>query len=132
MGSEMCIRDSYEAVHLRDDLHAYSQLLFLLIQYDLANYDLVDYRLTNSERFLKNTAKSDDLQRFIIQLLRQLLFPQKKERKAIFKQALDHCKLLQNNPYLRRSFAYLDVSLWLEHKISCLEKVVILERRANG
>ncbi|MEM9887143.1 MAG: hypothetical protein AAF849_14715, partial [Bacteroidota bacterium] len=108
---------NYESVHLREDLQAYSQLLFLLIHYDLKNYDLVDYRLTNSERFLKKATRTDALQQLIIQLLRRLISNKQQDEQQILKTAYHRCLQLQKSPYLRRSFTYLDFPVWLNSKI---------------
>ena len=80
--------------------------------------------ITILESLIKSTykflIKMEDLylvQKEMIKFLKQLgdIYPQ--EIKAAFKELHAKLKVLENDPYERRAFLYLDVLSWLESRI---------------
>lgn len=115
---------------MREDLLCFSRILNLVAHYEAGE----DYHL---ERLIKSTykflIKMEDLyqvQREMIKFLRRLgdIYPQdiKKEFQLL------HAKLkeLENDPYERRSFLYLDILSWLESNIQGRSIPEIIQEKA--
>ena len=115
---------------MREDLLCYSRILNLVAHYEAGE----DYHL---ERLIKSTykflIKMEDLyqvQKEMIQFLRNLgdIYPH--EIKSEFKKLHAKLKALEDDPYERRSFLYLDIISWLESNIEGRSIPEIIQKKA--
>lgn len=103
---------------MRQDLLCYSRLLRLIAHYEDGQDDNLEELIRNTFRFL---IKMDDLhqvQAEIIVFLRKLNHILPSELTLAFKDLHKNLKELENHPYEKRSFLYLDIISWLESKIT--------------
>jgi hypothetical protein len=121
---------SNKSLEMREDLLCYSRILNLVAHYEAGE----DYHL---ERLIKSTykflIKMEDLyqvQKEMIKFLRHLggIYPQ--EIKIEFKKLHAKLKELENDPYERRSFLYLDIISWLESNIEGRSIPEIIQAKA--
>ena len=114
---------------MREDLLCFSRILNLVAHYEAG----LDYNL---ESLIKSTykflIKMEDLyfvQKEMIKFLKQLgdIYPQ--EIKAAFKELHAKLKRLEEDPYERRAFLYLDVLSWLESRIENKSVETIIRRK---
>ncbi len=123
---------SNKSLEMREDLLCYSRILNLVAHYEAGE----DYHL---ERLIKSTykflIKMEDLyqvQKEMIRFLRRLgeIYPHEitKEFRAL------HAKLkaLEDDPYERRSFLYLDILSWLESNIEKRSIPEIIQQKAQA
>lgn len=122
---------SNKSLEMREDLLCYSRILNLVAHYEAGE----DYHL---ERLIKSTykflIKMEDLyqvQKEMIKFLRRLgeIFPH--EIKIEFKKLHAKLKELENDPYERRSFLYLDIISWLESNIEGRSIPEIIQEKAK-
>lgn len=120
-----------KSLEMREDLLCYSRILNLVAHYEAGE----DYHL---ERLIKSTykflIKMEDLyqvQKEMIKFLRRLgeIFPH--EIKNEFKKLHTKLKELENDPYERRSFLYLDILSWLESNIEGRSIPEIIQEKAT-
>ncbi|MDG1310091.1 MAG: hypothetical protein P8P13_06275, partial [Flavobacteriaceae bacterium] len=120
---------SNKSLQMREDLLCFSRILNLVAHYEAG----LDYNL---ESLIKSTykflIKMEDLylvQKEMIKFLKQLgdIYPQ--EIKAAFKELHAKLKVLENDPYERRAFLYLDVLSWLESRIENKSVESIIRRK---
>ena len=120
---------SNKSLQMREDLLCFSRILNLVAHYEAG----LDYNL---EALIKSTykflIKMEDLylvQKEMIKFLKQLgdIYPQ--EIKAAFKELHAKLKVLENDPYERRAFLYLDVLSWLESRIENKSVESIIRRK---
>ncbi|MAY23471.1 MAG: hypothetical protein CMC74_11885 [Flavobacteriaceae bacterium] len=121
---------SNKSLEMREDLLCYSRILNLVAHYEAGE----DYHL---ERLIKSTykflIKMEDLyqvQKEMIQFLRNLgdIYPH--EIKSEFKKLHAKLKALEDDPYERRSFLYLDIISWLESNIEGRSIPEIIQKKA--
>lgn len=121
---------SNKSLEMREDLLCYSRILNLVAHYEAGE----DYHL---ERLIKSTykflIKMEDLyqvQKEMIKFLRHLgqIYPQ--DIKIEFKKLHAKLKELENDPYERRSFLYLDIISWLESNIEGRSIPEIIQAKA--
>jgi len=120
---------SNKSLQMREDLLCFSRILNLVAHYEAG----LDYNL---ESLIKSTykflIKMEDLylvQKEMIKFLKQLgdIYPQ--EIKAAFKELHAKLKVLEDDPYERRAFLYLDILSWLESKIENKSVESVIRRK---
>lgn len=103
---------------LRSDIQCFSRILNLIAHFEMENYDLIEYLVKTTYRFL---AKMDDLhrtQKEMLFFLRRLPNTPPGELNNAFKKLLKDLKRIKSDPYEKRPFLYLDIISWLESKVS--------------
>ena len=117
---------------LREDIHSFARILNLISHYEIGNYDVVDYYIRSTYRFL---LKKEDLHKFQITILGFLKrlgpFPSEQELHGYFSSLLTQLKLLENDPYEARAFIYFDIISWLESKIEGKPVQKIIQEKAR-
>lgn len=122
---------SNKSLEMREDLLCYSRILNLVAHYEAGE----DYHL---ERLIKSTykflIKMEDLyqvQKEMIRFLRGLgdIYPH--DIKKEFQKLHAKLKALEDDPYERRSFLYLDILSWLESNIEGRSIPEIIQEKAR-
>ena len=65
---------------LRQDLYAYARLINLLIHYELGNFDLIEYLIKSTQRFLNKKNRDFEVEKLIITNIRKLSKSSSKEK----------------------------------------------------
>lgn len=117
---------------MRQDLLCYSRLLKLITHFE-------DGQDANLEELIRSTfkflIKMDDLhqvQAEIIVFLRKLKTILPSELTKAFAELHSNLKELENHPYEKRSFLYLDIISWLESKITNKGIHTIIQEKAKN
>lgn len=117
---------------LREDIHCFARMLNLICHYELGNFDVINYYIRSTYRFL---LKKDDLHQFqksILNFLRTLTrVPNKEELKLKFSSLKEQLLPLENSRYEKRAFVYFDIISWLESKIMEKPVEVIIAQKAK-
>lgn len=129
---EECIHYLDKIVHnkelgMREDLLCYTRILRLISHYELGKDEHIESLIRSTFKFL---LKMDDLHRVqaeIIVFLRGLNNIYPSELKGAFENLYKKLKQLEDHPFEKRSFLYLDILSWLESKITnrTIQEVVI-------
>jgi hypothetical protein len=118
---------------MREDLLCFSRILNVIAHFESGNDANLDELLLTSYRFLIRMNDLHEVQRLLIQFIRNLgsVYPQ--DLKLKFKELYDELKPLEEDYYERRSFLYLDILSWLESHISGRPlELVIAEKNAKA
>ncbi len=108
---------NYKDTSLRGDIHCFSRLLNLVSHYELGNDELVEYQIKSTYRFLYKMDNLQEVQKYILTFLKKLTRIEPHELKNAFKVLYEKLLALENNPFEKRAFYYLDMISWLESKI---------------
>ncbi|MDA0843955.1 MAG: hypothetical protein O3C07_04430, partial [Bacteroidetes bacterium] len=112
---------------MREDLMCFSRILNVIAHFESGNDADLESLLLSTYRFLIRMNDLHEVQRLLIQFIRNLgaVYPQ--DLKAKFKELYEQLSPLEDDYYERRSFLYLDILSWLESHISGmpLDQVVI-------
>ena len=105
-------------VDLRTDLQCYSRLLHLIAQYELGNFELMEYLSKSVYRFMARLENLSKVEEAMFAFLRRSFRVGAHALKPEFEKLLAELKKYEMNPLESRAFAYLDVISWLESKIN--------------
>ena len=117
---------------IRDDLMCYSHILNIICLYELGRDIELDQSIARTYRFLLRLNEMHKVQRAIFEFLRKLsvLYPQ--EIHGALDGLKDQLKSLENHPFEKRSFLYLDIISWIESKLEGRPiKEVVKEKAQN-
>lgn len=124
---------NYRDEDLRTDIQCFARILNLMAHYEMQNFDLIEYLVKTTYRFLSKMADLHRAQKEIIMFLRKLPTTPQDKLVDAFKVLLHDLKQLRSDPYERRPFLYLDLISWLESKITGIPvQDVIRTKRLTG
>ena len=101
----------------REDIQGFARVLNLIAHFELGNEQLVEYQIKSVYRFLLQMEDLHAVQKEIFRFLRRTPGMRKNVLMDEFRNL--HAKLskLQEDPFERRPFLYLDILSWLESKL---------------
>ncbi len=102
----------------RTDIQSFSRILNLIAHFELGNAQLVEYQVKSVYRFLGKMGDLGAVQKEIFRFLRRLPRIREADLKQAFIELREKLLELQDDPFERRPFLYLDIISWLESKIS--------------
>ena len=116
---------------MREDLLCFSRVLNLVAHYDAGLDDNIDKLIVSTYQFLIKMNDLHQVQRKMIQFLKNLknIYPQ--ELHKAFVNLHDELLKYENHPYEKRAFLYLDILSWLESKIQHVPIEEIIRQKAG-
>lgn len=108
---------NYPDQKLREDLHCFARILNLIAHYELGNQVLVEYQIRSVYRFLRKMNDLNLVQQEILNFLQNLGKANGSSLKEKFKKLRERLLEINEMPYQKRPFLYLDIISWLESKI---------------
>lgn len=115
--------------NFREDIQGFSRILSLIAHFELGNRQLVDYQVKSVFRFLSKMEDVNKVQFEVLRFLRQLPRIYLSDLKQEFQRLKDKLQKLENDPYERRPFLYLDIISWLESKIAAKPVQTIIREK---
>lgn len=108
---------NYPDQKLREDLHCFARILNLIAHFELGNQILVEYQIRSVYRFLRKMNDLNLVQQEILNFLQNLGKANGSSLKERFIKLRDRLLEINEMPYQKRPFLYLDIISWLEAKI---------------
>ena len=107
-----------EAIDLREDIHSFARIMNLISHYELGNFDVIDYYIRSTYRFLLKKHDLYDFQKYILNFLKKLSYNFTEEKLVPeFEKLRSQLLPLQKNLHEKRAFIYFDIISWLDSKI---------------
>jgi len=120
---------NYKDVELRTDIQCFARILNLITHFEMQNFELIDYLVKNTYRFLSKMKDLHRVQKEILFFLRRLSGTPPDKLNDAFKKLLIDLKKLRKDPYEKRSFLYLDIISWLESKIKGIPVQDVIKKK---
>ena len=103
---------------LREDLHCFARIVHLISHYELENFDVINYYIISTYRFLLKKADLHSFQKYIIEFLRKLAkVPDTFQLMQMFQLLKTQLLPLTESRFESRAFHYFDIISWLESRI---------------
>jgi tetratricopeptide (TPR) repeat protein len=122
---------NYKDTGLREDIHCFSRLLNLVSHYELGNNELIEYQIKSTYRFLFKMDNLQQVQQYILSFIRKLSDMEEKDLKDEFIKLHEKFLNLEDSPFEKRAFLYLDMISWLESKIQNRPVQEIIQEKAR-
>ena len=106
-----------EVENLREDLQGYARLMFLMAHYDLQNYHIMDYLIRSVKSFFERMHTKNKLQERTLSFFEKVSKAPLTERKLIMQEFYEAIQILQQDPFEKRAFLYLEINAWVKSKI---------------
>jgi len=95
-----------------------AKIYTLVVHYELQNFDLLEYSVLSTIRFLKKKERLYEFEKIILRFISQsFVVSDKKEMTKAFTKLLIELKQLKENKFEQNVFEYFDYILWLKSKI---------------
>ena len=104
--------------NLRDDLQCMARIVNLVIHYELGNYELVDYSLKSTYRFIFKRNRMNKYEKAALRYMKKLIQVPESEKESLlyeFKFTLEN--IFKDDKYEVRSNAGFDMVSWIESKL---------------
>jgi hypothetical protein len=121
-----------KTIDYRADIQCFARILNLIAHFELGNTALVDYQIKSVYRFLLHVEDLQEVQREIFQFLRKMPGIRPNALTHEFLQLHERLLPLQNHPYERRPFLYLDIISWLESKLTGQPVKEIIQHKSKN
>lgn len=117
---------------LRQDIFTYARLFNLVVHYELGNYDLLEYIVRSTHRFLHKRDRAHQMETVLIELIRKLARATKPAvRRELFIALREHVSELMSDPQESLALKYFDFKAWTHahaEEIPFSEAVKALQR----
>ncbi len=101
----------------RRDLQVFARILHLIASYEAGDDYSLEYQIRSVYSFVVKINDMHSVQHEIITFLKRIPHTYASDFKGELTRLYEHLKPLEQHPYERRPFFYLDIISWLESKI---------------
>jgi hypothetical protein len=119
--NKMAIEYLNKVIHhpsqIRGDIQSFSRFLNLIAHYEMGNTVMVQQQIRSVFRFLSKLEEMNQVQQLILNFVRRVPEMDDSSVKKEFIKLRTNLIKLQQDPYEKRAFLYLDIISWLTCKI---------------
>ena len=112
---------------LREDVYTFARLVNLVIHFELGNFDLLDYTIKSTKRFVTKSKKNYKFENVFLKDFKKLLKNKDSEgMQKLYKDFRAALTEVLKDPYEQAANEYFDFVSWLDSKIgdSSFESVI--------
>ncbi len=115
--------------NIRADIQSFARILNLIAHFELGNRVLLEYQIKSVYRYLAKMSELQAVQNEIFRFLRRIPRMSQSDLKGRFRELHQRLQKIENRPYAKRAFLYLDIMAWLESKIAGIPVERVIRRR---
>ena len=102
---------------VREDIQCFARILNLLVHYELGNYDLIEYIMKSTRRYLSNKNKLNKFELITLNYIRKLINADIDDDKMfIYNEWKKELNAISDDILEIKAFEYFDFLSWLESK----------------
>ncbi len=114
---------------LREDIQSFARILNLIAHFELGNKILISYQIISVYRFLYKMNDLHGVQKEILEFLRRTPKISPKDINKEFLLLKERLITIQEDPFEKRPFFYLDIISWLESKVEGVSVESVIRRK---
>lgn len=120
-------------IKLRTDLKCFSNILYLIIHYELGNIDHIEYVYTKIEKFIKETKGTEGFEWAVLKFMQKLPFVTEENKlKKEFSALRQETGKYKTRAQDKSVFDFFDVSLWAQSKEEGIKLIELLRQAKYG
>ncbi len=117
---------------LRQDLFTYARLFNLVVHYELGNYDLLEYIVRSTHRFLSKRHRANATETVLIDNVKRLArTTQPAARRELHRNLYNKLNELMEDPMERLALKYFDFMAWSASKVEGISYSEAVRQRAG-
>ncbi len=117
---------------LRQDIYNFARLFNLIIHFELENYDLLEYVIKSTSRYLKKQKKDYEAEFIIIKYLKKLIkIDEKVARNHVFEKMYKELDETFKKPSERVVLQYFDYLSWADSKVRGISFAEAVQNRQS-
>ena len=101
-----------------EDIYCFSQMLNLIIHFELGNDRMIPYAIKSTQRYLKTRNRVYKFETVFMNFINKMLKLDKKQQIQAYKELKPELEELKKDNFERTAFEYFDFLSWTESKIS--------------
>ncbi len=118
---------------LRQDIFAYSRLFNLVVHYELGNYDLLEYIVRSTQRFLSKHHRAHEVEIMLVETIKKLARATKdQQRTDLFRSMNEQLTELFKDPNESLVLKYFDVRSWVRSHVEGVPFEEVVKRSLSG
>ncbi|MBS1516717.1 MAG: hypothetical protein JSS91_01375 [Bacteroidetes bacterium] len=103
---------------IREDIQCFARVINLLIHYELGNFDLIEYIIKSTKRYLSSKNKFNKFESITLDQIRKLISGKNTDKKYIFVEWKKKLESISDDILEINAFEYFDLSSWIDSKLS--------------
>ncbi len=105
-------------LNIREDIQCFARILNLLIHYELNNYDLIEYIMKSTRRYLSSKNKLNKFELIILNYIRKLINANTKDDKIfIYREWKKELNAISEDIPEIKASEYFDFIAWLDSNV---------------
>ena len=110
--------------NLRQDLFVFARLFNLIIHFELENYELLDYIIKSTDRFIKKKNRDYEYENAVLKYMKKLLKNEQIHQSNLetYEEFRDDIKRIYKNPHEMITMENFNVLSWINEKIEEAKK----------
>jgi len=103
---------------LREDVYTFASLVNLIIHYELGNYDLLEYTIKSTKRYVTKKQRNYKFEAVFLKDIKKVIkIKQSESLSDVFKKFKINIEEVLTDPYEKLALEYFDFLSWLNDKI---------------
>ncbi len=116
--------------NLRQDVYGYARIFNLVVHYELGNYDLLEYIIKSTYRYLSKRQRDHDPEMTILNYIKLLARASKSgDSRAVFIEFAEELNTCLTHDSSRIILSHFDYPLWIQSKIEGITLVEAAQRK---
>lgn len=115
---------------LREDIQCFARIFNLFIHYEMKNYDLIEYIIRSTQRFLSSHKTLREFESMILAFMKKIInVQQEKDRLELLNEMKFKLNSIASDITVTRAFEYFDFISWIESKIRNTDLSYIIKEK---
>lgn len=119
-------------LNIREDIQCFARIINILVHYEMKNYDLIDYIIKSTKRYLSGKNKLLKFEQTFLSYIKKLINSKnEKDKIYVYEQMLFELTSLSKDDSEINLNDYFDFFAWLESKIKNKKFQDIVKAKSN-
>jgi len=118
--------------NIEPEHHSFARVRNLILHYEMGNYDLLEYTVKNTKRYLAKNQRLYAFEKLILDFIEKAMNSKNgKNLDELYLKLSNGLKKISDNPFEKSALEQFDVISWLESKIRKVQLAAVLRKKAQ-
>lgn len=117
---------------LRQDIFTYARLFNLVVHYELGNFDLLEYIVRSTQRYLSKRQRAYGVEAALIEHVKKLARSGPEGKQALFASLRAKLDVLMQDPNESTVLKYFNICAWVDSKVAQVPFTDAVKQRAGA